>query len=389
MVNPNLLQNRFKGGILGFIFILFLIQGIVFAQGNEYVQDSRELNPLESAANRTGDFLWSIIGAIAGFVLFFIVAPFIMFKSEFQYLLENFSKAKIVDPKVKQEGFIAIFGKSKVKKPEMMSKTPLLYQSYIKEKLEITTKIVCGSDAEKENVEKISPAPDKCRKVIVSENGKDIEKTVCEKCFNAKVREWKEVERYLKTPELSIESYQVKPNEKTLYKGEIQSKENKINEKGNEYREKIEYIVADEKEILAVGNAKNGEINSGNPFVISTKNFGETREIIANEQKTWVLILKVLGFLAFAIGMYLILAPIPALINIFGSIPFIGGIFGGLSGVTGFLVLIVAVISAIVMSIVLTIVFKIARAVTDNIFVIIGLTVIIGLVLMFVFGKIF
>lgn len=386
MINKTTWPNQGKL-IIGILLLMVFGMNLIFSQ-SEYVQDSRDLNPLESAANRTGDFLWSLVGAIAGFLLFFIVGPFLMFKSEFQYLLQNYSKAKTVDPKIIEDGFLAVFGRSNVKKPVMMGKTALIYELYVKEKLEVTTKVVCGSEADSPNVEKISQAPDKCRKVVVSENGRDVEKTVCEKCYNAKVKEWKEVERSLKMPEFSIEKYLIKPNEKTLFKGDIQSKEEKYKEGSNEFREKIEYIESNGQEMLAVGDSKGGEITKGNPFVVSTKNFSETREIIANEQKGWVMMLKILGFLAFGVGMYLILNPIPTLINIFGAIPLLGGIFGAFASASGFIIIVFALVSAVIMTIALTVVFKVARAVTDNILVIIGLTVIIGLILMFVLGKI-
>ena len=376
--------------IFGLLFVLFF-SPFLLAQSSDTTTSSRVLNPLESAAHRTGDFLQSLVLAIVGFLLFFIVAPFLMYKSEFQRTLQNFTKYLSADSSSPANGNVYLFGPASLKGSNthpMLGKTNCIYYDYVKEKLVITQKVVCGSEAEGENVEKISPAPDKCRKVIVTENGQDVEKTVCEKCWNANVKEWQKDDENLSTPSFKIGQNSITPNEKTKYYGDIQNKENSLQKGGTTYREKISYLELTDGNFLAARNATKGVMSKGEPFVVSSKDFESTKALIAAEQNSWILVLKVLGFISFLLGMYLILNPIPSLINILGAIPLLGGIFSGLAGITGGLILILSLVVAIVMTIILTVVFKVLRAITDNIFAVIGITIVIGLILMFVLGKI-
>lgn len=386
-----MLANRNAKFLLFGLFVLMLFSPISFAQDYGYTNGSRELNPLESAGHRAGDFLQSLVFALIGFILFFIVAPFLMYKSEFQRALQNFAKYLPADAANSASGNVYLYGKPQLKGTNthtLLGKKNSLYYNYKKEKLVVTQKVVCGYEAEKENVQKLSPAPDKCKKVIVTENGKDVEKTVCEKCWNANVKEWQEADHELSTPAFKIGQNSVSPNEKTRYIGDIQSKENSFEKSGTSYRENIQYIELSDSNVLAAGKAINGTISSGDPFVVSTKDFEGTKALIAAEQNSWIMVLKVLGFISFLLGMYLILAPIPALINILGAIPLLGGLFSGLASISSGLILILAVVSAVIMTVLLTVVFKVLRAVTDNILAVIGITIVIGLILMFVLGKI-
>ena len=192
----------------------------------------------------------------------------------------------------------------------------------------------------------------------------------------------------LSTPSFKIGQNSITPNEKTKYYGDIQNKENSLQKGGTTYREKISYLELTDGNFLAAGNATKGVMSKGEPFVVSSKDFESTKALIAAEQNSWILVLKVLGFISFLLGMYLILNPIPSLINILGAIPLLGGIFSGLAGITGGLILILSLVVAVVMTILLTVVFKVLRAITDNIFAVIGITIVIGLILMFVLGKI-
>jgi len=148
------------------------------------------------------------------------------------------------------------------------------------------------------------------------------------------------------------------------------------------YRESINYIDTS-KNVLVVGNANNGIISSGDPFVVSNKNYEATKEIIKQNQKTTTLILKLLGFFCFLFGVYLILQPIKTFIEIFGGIPILGNLFVGLGGLTGFLLFGISLLLALVLTTVLTILFKVLRLFVDNILVIFIASTILGVLIIF------
>ncbi|MBI5224020.1 hypothetical protein HY990_06390 [Candidatus Micrarchaeota archaeon] len=385
-------QNIKKNIFLGIILLLLILPLTINAQSSDSntVVTDQPAGTLESAGHRAGDFLWSLVGALVGFLLFFIGAPFLLFKSEFQNKAKLFSKAKPADSATAANGYVSLFGKPQLIGTNKCSilDTPSLYYSYNKEKLTVTQKVVCGSDAERENVVKISPAPDRCTTEIVTRDGRDYKETRCEKCWNANVSEWVSVERKDGLGTFKIGANTVTPNTQTEYMGDILEKKSTSNKAGVDYRETVSYIEASTPQILAVGEAKAGSMASGKPFVVSTKDFEATRQLIVQAEKTMSLILKVLGFLAFLIGMYLILAPIPALINVAGAIPFIGQLFSGLASITGIMIFIVSLVVAIIMTLILTIIFKILRAITDNIVAVIAITIVVGLALMYVLGMV-
>lgn len=359
---------------------------------NEYVKSSRVLNPIESTTRRAGNFLKSFVLAFIGLLLFFLAAPYLLFLSEFQYTSQHFSAAVMANAASPATGYVYVYGA-----PLLVSANPCrllpekqcLYYDYTKEVLTIKQRVVCGSDAEDSNVEKVSSAPDECNKKVVREGGQDVEKEVCEKCWNAKVKEWEVVDDKTSTPEFKVGVNTVTPNSKTDYMGELGNKKSEYDVNGTKYREEMRYIEQTSAEVLAVGSAKNGVISSGDPFVVSTKNFEATKEIVAQKQASAEFFYKLLGFLAYLIGVVFILSPIPAFIEIAGGIPWVGDVFVGLGKITGFIMYGIALVVAIVMTILLTIVFKIMRFLSDNVLVIIFGAIVVGGIVLFALGTIF
>ncbi len=325
-------------------------------------------------SNPISDFLNSFVGAVIGLLLFFIVGPYLIYKAEFQFRAQHFAAAKPADASAPANGAnVYLYGKAALSKTNtcaMLPKTQCLYYNYTKQKLTVTEKVVCGMEADGQNVKKISSAG--------SRNN--------EQCWNAEVSEWETVDSARSAPEFKIGANTITPNDSTAYEGELTKKENSFNKGGEQYKETVRYIQASDDSILAVGKAENGVMGSGDPFVVSTKNFEATKALIAQEQKTWVMVLKILGFLAFLIGMNLILGPIPALIKVGGWIPVLGGVFNALSGIVGTAIFIASLIVAIVMTIALIVIFRILRAITDNVLVIVAIAIIIGIVVMFAIG---
>ncbi|HII38489.1 TPA: hypothetical protein HA318_00600, partial [Candidatus Micrarchaeota archaeon] len=301
-----------------------------------------------------------------------------------------FSKAKPATPDAPANGYSYVYGKPDASKQNacpLLPKTNCLYYKYDEEKQAYTQKVVCGAEAERPNVTKISPAPDRVETRIVTRNGKDYRDTVSTKCWNAKVSEWVKVEHKFSAPQFKLGANTVIPNENALFKGDIQKKTSQSTENRVDYRETVEYIEANEKNILAVGEAKEGLISSGKPFVISTLPYEATKEQLAKEQQGASMVYKIFGFLALAIGFYLILNPIAALASIGGAIPLIGGLFNALSGIVGIMIIIAAVIIAAIMTVILTIVFKVLRAITDNLLAVIAITIVVGLAAFYLLGM--
>jgi len=357
---------------------------------DEYVKSRRVLNPLESTGHRGKKFLSSLIGIIIGLTLFFGVGPYLIYKSEFQYTAQNFAKATLTDSSLMANGYIYIYDI-----PTLITDNPCMiltekqciYYDYQKEQEVEKTGVKCGSDADTPGVIKISQAPDECRKEFVREGGKDVEREVCKKCWNAKWKEWEKIDTKLSIPEFKLGMNIVNSNTLTTFMSDYYSTgEYKI--ENQNYRESVNYIDTSNN-VLVVGNANNGIITSGNPFVISNKNYEATKEIIKQKQKTSTFILKLLGFFCFLFGVYLILQPIKTFIEIFGGIPILGNLFVGLGGLTGFLLFGISLLLALVLTTVLTILFKILRLFVDNILVVFIVSSIVGALIIFVVPLLF
>ncbi len=367
--------------------VLFLVLGL-----NEDIKSTRVLNPIESTSRRAGNFVKSLIGVILGLLLFFLVAPYLLYQAEFQYTAQHFSTAVMADPINAADGYVYLFGKATLVSANpciMLTEKQCLYYDYTKEQLVVKQKVVCGSEAEKSNVQKISAAADQCKKVVVTENGQDVEKEICKKCWHANVSEWDQVDAKKSTPEFRIGVNLVIPNSKTSYKGDLRQKSLEYNVNNSKYREKMIYLEQTSADVLAVGSAKNGVMASGDPFVVSTKNFEATKKLIIQEQASTEWMFRIGGFLAYLFGMLLILGPIPMFIEIGGGIPWLGGIFRSLGAITKAIMFGVSVVIALVMTVLLTLFFKVLRFLSDNILfiilggIILGVLVILGIALLF------
>ncbi|MFH0863396.1 MAG: DMT family transporter [Candidatus Altiarchaeota archaeon] len=354
----------------------------------EFVKSSRVLNPLESGVRRGKNFLSSLVGALIGLLLFFLVGPGLLFMSEFQYTAENLARAVPASVGSPANGYVYLYGI-----PSLVLSNPCMllpekqciYYSYTQEELLEKTGVKCGSDANKQGVVKISDASDKCRTRTVRKGGQDVEEQVCEKCINAKWTEWGIVSSKESRPDFKLGVNTVK-TPSASFKALKEHSRGEYTEQNRKLREKLSYIDNTDN-VLAVGNAVNGLMTTGSPFIVSTKDYESTKEQVKTEQSTNSLIMKVIGFLAILIGMMLILRPITAFVEIAGAIPFLGDIFIGLSSITGMVMFGFSIGIAILLTIVYTLVFKLLRIFVDNIIVAVVIGAIIGLVTLVIASK--
>ncbi len=185
----------------------------------KFVQSSRALNPLESGIRRGKNFLGSIVGAVIGLLLFFLVAPGLIFMSEFQYTAENLAQATPAAIDSPATGYVYLWGK-----PVLSSANPCLaltdkqcvYYSYMKEEYLEKTGVKCGRDATNAGVTKVSDAPEKCKTETVRRGGKDYEERVCEKCINAKWHQWDIIESKVSSPVFKIGANTIDPRSATV-----------------------------------------------------------------------------------------------------------------------------------------------------------------------------
>lgn len=183
-----------------------------------------------------------------------------------------------------------------------------IYKIDLTEKKEFKWGKLCGDDAEKEGVEKKSTLKKSCELKTVFENGREVEKNICEPCFQCNWIEWDffSVRNY--TAQFKMNNLLIDPkNAEFIGLKALESQEYKSQE--GIYRIISEYYEI-ELQTIVVGDVKNSAISSGEPFIVSSlgideiknrlkKNLFTTHETIRN---TGIYMLS-LGALLFLINL--------------------------------------------------------------------------------------
>ena len=385
--------GSFKKPLNSIVLNASLVLNSCIMGAEEFVKSSRVLNPIESGQRRIGDFFKSFIGLLFGIVLVLFFAPYLIFISEFQYTAQNLSKAVPGELGSPQNGYVYLYGLPSLKSESscpVLENQQCIFFDYKKEKLSSQQGVLCGqelTDSKRINVERLSQAPDKCAKRVVREGGADVEKEFCEQCFNSSWKEWKVVDSRKNFAGFSLGVNSINPPQSALVKFTESSSKSSL-EGEESLRETVSFLPAS-KEVLVVGAASNGLIDSGNPFVLSSRSFEATKQQLGEEQASESFLNKIFAFILFAVGFFLIFNPINKLIEIFGAIPFIGDAFIWVSNFSAIVLAIIAVILALILTIILSLLFIVLRLFVDNFLIVVLITALILFALFFGVGKVF
>ena len=189
----------------------------------------------------------------------------------------------------------------------------------------VDEKVICQEDASGHDIRRIEVVDDVCF---------DRQGMPCSVCWRANVSGWTVIETERKTRQFIMGGNIIDPSNATfkhpmIYEGREYEKE------GKRLREIVEYIDT-ESEILALGYAKRGFMDSGRPFIISKRDYESTVGAGHSDDadNAWKLMVG-LGFICIFAGLLIILALIDAPIDAFGAISHLVDSLIGLSRIRG------------------------------------------------------
>ncbi len=319
---------------------------------------------------KSGGIFGSFIAALLGLGFVVIGSPLAAWYAESQHQAKDFTTAVQVASDDVQSGYLAVTGTAQAVDPLICPSqtadtvTDCVWTQTEQQTYQREEKRQCGSVSSDQKI--LYNLPDEC----------DSDGTNCQSCYQVEEFNWETVDTTSEFAQFGLGAYTVTPTEAVNFIGEDSfTTATAVEPQVGDERQVMTYYPVQSVALVA-GLASDNTLSvptDDKPFVVSNLDYAGTLAELESQDAAKKWMLRIISLVLMVVGMTMIASPLTYFTNVFRIIPFLGSrVDRGFDAVIGFV--------AALIGVVLWLVLWMLVLVLKNIWIILGVLLILAVV---------